>query len=104
MEVCPDGYKLLDHTRDMRRGGGTALLYRNSLCVNKIDAGNKTSFEFSEWLVNLSSASKLRMVIIYRAPYSSEHRIPTSVFFTYFFYLSGIPTTLQGTTSDLWRF
>ncbi|XP_031573732.1 uncharacterized protein LOC116307604 [Actinia tenebrosa] len=84
LELCPDGYKLLDHVRNARCGGGTALLYRDSLCVNGVDSGNKTSFEFSEWLVNLSSAHKLRVVIIYRPPYSSEQRVPKSVFFAEF--------------------
>ena len=32
-ELCLDGYKLLDHVRDCRQGGGTALLFRDSLTV-----------------------------------------------------------------------
>ena len=32
-ELCLDGYKLLDHVRDCRHGGGTALLFRDSLTV-----------------------------------------------------------------------
>ena len=43
VELCPDGYKLCDHVREERRGGGMTLLYRDSLYVDKVDAGNKRS-------------------------------------------------------------
>jgi exonuclease III len=82
-ELCPDGYKFLDHPRDGLRGGGTGLIYRDSLCVKKLDAGIKRSFEFSEWSVTTSS-HKLRIVVLYRPPYSSEHNVPMSVFFNEF--------------------
>ena len=85
VELCPDGYKLYDHPREHRRGGGTALLCKEYLCVNKVDAGSKTSYEFSEFVINSSSAYNLRLVIIYRPPYSSEYKVSTSVFFTEFF-------------------
>ena len=52
-EVCPTDYKLLDHPRTgPRRGGGAALLYRDSLFqVKKLDGGELNSFEFSEYSV-----------------------------------------------------
>ena len=84
VELCPEGYNLLDHTRKKRRGGGTALLFRDSVCVHKIDAGNRTSYEFSEWLIYLTSAEKMRVTVVYRPPYSGEHKVPTSVFFDEF--------------------
>lgn len=71
-------------TREKRREGGTALLFRDSVCVHKIDAGNRTSYEFSEWLIHLTSAEKMRVVVVYRPPYSGEHKVPTSVFFDEF--------------------
>ena len=46
-ELCPDGYKLLDHVRNCRQGGGTALLFRDSLTVKEVGVGAKMSFEFS---------------------------------------------------------
>ena len=66
-ELCPVGYVSADHSRTSRRGGGTALVYRNSLTVKEIDAGKKTSFEFSEWTVQ-SSSHNLRIIVIYRPP------------------------------------
>ena len=38
-EVTTPGFKLIEHCRDGRRGGGTALLVKDSLQVKKIDAG-----------------------------------------------------------------
>ncbi len=64
-ELCPEGYETNDHVRGMRRGGGIALLYRDFLGVTKVDAENKKSFEFSEWLVNSSSAHQLRICVVY---------------------------------------
>ena len=82
-ESCPVGYMMADHSRTGRRGGGTALVYRNSLTVKKISAGEKTSFEFSEWTVK-SASHNLRIIVIYRPPYSDEHRVTTSTFFAEF--------------------
>ena len=45
-ELCPVGYVLADHSRTGRRGCGTALVYRNSLTVRKIDAGEKAHLSF----------------------------------------------------------
>ena len=90
-ELCPEGYKFIDHPRLGRSGGGTGLVYRDSLGIKKADAGEKESFEFSEWTVTSSSSRNLRVVIVYRPPYSDEHRVSTNVFFTEFsIYLESI--------------
>ena len=84
-ELCPVGYSILDHLRIDRHGGGTGLIYRDSLAVSKANAGvsDLNSFEFSEWIVK-SSPHNMRLIIIYRPPYSEEHRVPTSVFLSEF--------------------
>ena len=83
--ICPDGYKLLDHIRDCRQGGGTALLFRDSLTVKKVGGGAKMSFEFSEWIVQLASSYGLRLVVVYRPQSDSDdHRIPMTTFFNDF--------------------
>ena len=69
-ELCPDGYCIVDHPRLDRRGGGIGLIYRDS-------------FEFSEWIVR-SSSHNIRLVIVYRPPYSEEHRVPVNVFLAEF--------------------
>ena len=81
-EITPPGYKLFDHTRSDRLGGGTALLIRENLLVSRVDAGERTSFEFSHWMVKFQSR-KLQIIMIYLPPYSSNHPV-TSVFFADF--------------------
>ena len=83
-KLCPDEFKFLDHPHNGRRGGGTGLLYRDSLQVKVLESAEKEPFEFSEWIVTSSSSHSLRVVNIYRPPYSEEHRVTTSVFFTEF--------------------
>ena len=41
------------------------------------------SFEYSEWLVK-ASFYNLRVMVIYRPPYSDDHRVPISVFLSEF--------------------
>ena len=84
-ELCPNGYKILDHTRSDRRGGGTGIIYHESLGVKKIDAGVsvRNSYEFSEWIVK-SGGYSIRIAIIYRPPYSERHPVTTNVFLTEF--------------------
>ena len=48
-------HKFLHHNRSGRKGGGTGLLLRETISVSKIVAGEKTSFEFSEWSLNTNS-------------------------------------------------
>ena len=71
--------------RTGRRGGGTGLLFRDSLIVTKVYGGEKELFEFSEWLIQLSSSHSLRLEIIYRPQNNAGIiRIPTSTFFSEF--------------------
>ena len=64
-EFCPAGYNFIDHPRAGYRGGGTGLIFRDSLYVKMVDAGGKDPFEFSEWLVSCVGCS-LRLLIVYR--------------------------------------
>jgi len=82
-EITPPGYKLFDHTRSDRTGGGSALLIRENLHASRLDAGERTSFEFSHWMVEFQS-QKLQIVITFCPPYSSNHPVTTSVFFADF--------------------
>ena len=52
--------------------------------VVKISAGERESFEHSEWSVQLPSSHNLRVVIIFRLPYSEEHKVSTNTFFSEF--------------------
>ena len=75
-ELCPIGYRLLDQPRTGRCGGGTALLFRDRVFffTVKKSACEMESFEYSDWCVLSQSGHKLRVVIIYRPPYSENHK------------------------------
>ena len=74
----PPGYKTLLHCPRTKRTGGTALLLRDGIDVVKVFSAEKSSFEVSEWLS--MTAIRLRVIVVYRPPYSTEHPISSSVF------------------------
>ena len=82
-EITPAGYRLLHCPRADRAGGGTALLFKDRFNELQFSAGEKSSFEFSEYLIDASSF-QFRLVIIYRIPYSAVHPITSSTFFLEF--------------------
>ena len=69
----------------------------SSLNVENINAGASVqdSYEFSEWIIK-SPSHNLRIVVVYRPPYSAKHPISTSVFFR----ILGITGSLQGRAAD----
>ena len=80
-EITPTGFKLIDLSRNDRHGGGTALLFREKLNVQKIAAKELRSFEYLELIVS-SGTFKVRVAVLYRPPYSPAHPVTTSTFFT----------------------
>ena len=100
-EITPAGYRLLHRPRADRVGGGTALLYRESFNIRQFAAGEKSSFEFSEYLIDASSF-QFRLVILHRIPYSAVHPITSSTFFLEFsdyldsLLLSKVPLCISG--------
>lgn len=91
--------KLMDHPRASRSAGGTGLLFRDSLQVTMVASRERESFEFSEWLV-ISGTYRLRVIVIYRVPYSTEHPVSTKVFF---FEFSDCMESVYWETRDLGR-
>ena len=79
-EVTPPGYKLYDHPRSGRIGSSTALMCCKGITVTKVDAGEKRSFEFSEWIILGQGSGKIRIDIVYRLQYSPNHPVSTGVF------------------------
>ena len=92
--LSPTGYKFRNFSRQSeRRGGGTGIMFRDSLDVRLSDAKENQSFEFSEWSVRVNQ-HVLNMVSVYRPPYSADHPISSRVFFDEFSsYLEGIVMT-----------
>lgn len=85
----PIGYKLLDHPRLGRLGGGTGVLFRNNITTKKVAAAELQSFEYSEWDIK-SGFQRIKLIIIYRPPYSDRHPVTTGVFITEFANFFGI--------------
>ncbi|PFX33485.1 hypothetical protein AWC38_SpisGene1612 [Stylophora pistillata] len=81
--ATPPGYLLSDHPRPDRNGGGTGILARDSLVVKQARAGICDTFEYSEWII-VSGTARLRLVVIYRPPYSSSHPRTVGMFVTEF--------------------
>ena len=78
-EITPTGYRMFHSPRKERMGGGTALLYKENLYVRQLAYGEKSSFEFSEYLINAIS-QQFKLIIIYRPPYSTAHPVSMSTF------------------------
>lgn len=71
---------MIDHPQaGYHGGGGTGLIFRDSLHVKMVDVGGKDSFEFSEWLVSCLGCS-WRLLIVCHPPYFTEHNVTVSVF------------------------
>ena len=48
--------------------------------MTKVRNGEEESFEYCELLVQISSSRKIRVVIVYRPPFSKNHRVPMGTF------------------------
>ena len=75
VELCPTGYKLIDHPCSGRGGGGIGLLFRDCLRVNTVRSAEEEAIDHSEPPVQLSTSCKLRIIIAYGTPPSENHRV-----------------------------
>ena len=82
-EITNTGFKLIDLSRNDRRGGGTALLFKENLNIQTTAAKELRSFEYLQLIVS-SGTFKVRVAVFYRPPYSLAHPVTTSTFFTDF--------------------
>ena len=64
-EITPAGYRLLHRPRADCVGGVTALSFKDNFNVRQLAADEKSSFEFSEYLIEASSF-QFRLVLVYR--------------------------------------
>lgn len=83
-EITPPAFKFVHCPRKDRTGGGTGLLERVDIIVHMLDAGEKLSFEFSEWELRLVMNNSLLIVIIYRPLFSLAHPSTVSSFISDF--------------------
>ncbi len=74
------GYRFIDQPRlSGAARGGTGLLYRDCFKVVKTSFGQKTSFEYSEYLIKWSN-KRIKLCIIYHPPYSHSNPVSTGTF------------------------
>ena len=70
--LLPNGYTIIHNPRQAR-GGGTAIIHRNSLTVTKVsDSQPHPSFEALECIV--TSTQVVRLSVIYRPPPSTKNK------------------------------
>ncbi len=74
-----DGYKILTSNHQTRRGGGLALVYKDSNTANVQSAGVKNSFEYMICTMTLKGFI-LTVILIYHPPYSKRNPITNSTF------------------------
>ena len=55
VECTPPGYSFTGHCRSGRKGGDIAVIHRSPILLTKITEGEKTSFEFAEYIVTSGS-------------------------------------------------
>ena len=80
-DCTPPNYCLTDCHRTDSRRGGTALLYKDDVPVKKAFSAILNSFEFSEWKIRPCRSWPLKLIIIYRTPYSTANPVSMGTFF-----------------------
>ena len=64
-----------------RSGGGTGVVFRDSVEINMVDDNRElSSFEYSEWKAKVHNQN-IRVVAVYRHPYSGEHPVTSGYVF-----------------------
>ena len=72
IQICPPGYKVISVPRSNRQGGGIAIVYRDSITIQRSNTYNYASMECSDFAVSLSGLT-LNMAVIYRPPDKPIH-------------------------------
>jgi predicted nucleic acid-binding Zn-ribbon protein len=94
-DLVPAGYKIVHVPRRKGRGGGVAIVYKESLNLDKVETIRDyyTSMELVEVLLKTGNDC-IRLVVMYRPPPSGNSGQPTSVFLQEFSdYIDGLSTT-----------
>ena len=67
IQICPPGYKVISVPRFNRQGGGIAIVYRDSITIQRSNTYNYAKMECSDFAVSLPGLT-LNMAVIYRPP------------------------------------
>ena len=74
-----DGYKMLAYNRQVRTGGGLALIYKDKYIVNTMEKGQMRSFEYLVCTIRIRG-TVITLVIIYHPPYSRASCVIIPIF------------------------
>ena len=74
------GYTIKNHSRSGRAGGGMALIYKSTLSLVKVAAGEKNILSIRRIYNLRSGADKIKLLVIYSPPYSTAHRVTVATF------------------------
>jgi exonuclease III len=81
--VCPPGYTITHKPRSGRRGGGVAIIHRDTIHTTVKPTFEAKSFESIEATLTVSSIT-VRLVIMYRPPPSQKNNVTKGHFFEEF--------------------
>ena len=82
--LSPNGYGFKGFPRQSNRaGGGTGIMFKDSLTVSMAEGKEMKSFEYSEWNVCIHKRN-IKLVALYRPPYSEAHPVLPNIFFEEF--------------------
>ncbi len=84
-EITPTGYATKCVCRENRRGGGIAIIFRQTCCLKVLEPSVKTNaFESLEAILKTPKQVYIRLVVVYRPPTADPalgYSVPLSVFF-----------------------
>ena len=66
-DISRNGYKILTHNRNIRKGEGLAIVYRSNLKVSAIETYHTRSMEYGIWKVNTGTVT-INIIAIYHPP------------------------------------
>ncbi|KAJ8017673.1 hypothetical protein HOLleu_44756 [Holothuria leucospilota] len=78
-----EGFCFRDHCRGNWTGGGTGLLFKDVFTLVDSNSEEKMSFEFSDWHLSYRNF-RLRVIVVYRPPYSASHPVSFTTFLSEF--------------------
>ena len=80
-ELLPPGYRIIQAHRKSGRGGGVAIIYRESVKINTEKIREYSTFEHIQAKTTVGSCT-YRIIVIYRPPRSQDESVTVSSFIT----------------------
>ena len=78
-DISRNGYKIQTQNRNIRKGGGLAIVYRSTLKVSVIESDHTRSMEYAKWKVNTGTVI-INIIAIYYPPYSYINQSTNAMF------------------------